>query len=138
MSWLRLHQYLDIPVLIWVVDEWKQKGDQEFVPPVDWAAQRGHLQVLQWIRAHGGEWTSRTANWAAQGGHLQILQWIRWGVDKFISRCSSGSGWGWTSKAADSTARGDTSLCSNGFEPMAVSGLITQQMCLQNMVIPKH
>ena len=39
------------------------------------AAHRGHLAVLQWLRAHGCEWDSGTADAAAANGRLATLQW---------------------------------------------------------------
>ena len=59
----------------------------------NWAAANGHLEVLQWIRANGGEWTNHAANWAAENGYLKVLQWIR------------ANGGEWTSDAADWAAR---------------------------------
>ena len=41
------------------------------------AAQRGHLEVLQWARANGCDWASGTCSSAAGGGHLGVLQWAR-------------------------------------------------------------
>jgi hypothetical protein len=42
----------------------------------DLAAQHGHLETLQWIRANDGEWTQDAADMAAANGHLETLQWI--------------------------------------------------------------
>jgi hypothetical protein len=39
------------------------------------AAHRGHLAVLQWLRAHGCAWDSGTADAAAANGRLATLQW---------------------------------------------------------------
>ena len=41
------------------------------------AAQRGDLEALQWIRAHGGDWDERTCSGAAGAGDLAVLQWAR-------------------------------------------------------------
>ena len=42
-----------------------------------WAAYGGHLGVLQWAREHGCEWDSHTCDLAAQQGHLEVIQWAR-------------------------------------------------------------
>ena len=33
--------------------------------------------MLKWLRAKGCPWGEETSCWAAQGGHLEVLQWIR-------------------------------------------------------------
>ena len=40
------------------------------------AAQGGHLAVLQWMRANGGEWNEYTCWCAAHSGYLEVLQWV--------------------------------------------------------------
>jgi hypothetical protein len=42
-----------------------------------WAADGGHLEVLQWARANGAPWNKLTCAAAAGGGHLEVLQWAR-------------------------------------------------------------
>ena len=42
-----------------------------------YAAEGGHLEVLQWARAQGCPWDWRTCAWAARNGHLEVLQWAR-------------------------------------------------------------
>jgi hypothetical protein len=42
-----------------------------------YAAQGGRLEVLQWLRANGAPWDSRTCAYAARGGHLDMLKWLR-------------------------------------------------------------
>jgi hypothetical protein len=42
-----------------------------------WAAENGHLAVLQWARANGCEWTNDACDSAAESGHLAVLQWAR-------------------------------------------------------------
>ena len=42
-----------------------------------WAAFRGHLEVLKWLRVKGCPWGILTSNLAAEGGHLEVLQWMR-------------------------------------------------------------
>ena len=42
-----------------------------------YAAEGGHLEVLQWARAHGCRWDERTCAQAALNGHLKVLQWAR-------------------------------------------------------------
>ena len=41
------------------------------------AAQKGHLEELQWARANGCDWDCRTCVAATQGGFLEVLQWAR-------------------------------------------------------------
>merc|ERR1719389_156775 len=41
------------------------------------AAENGHLEVLQWARAHGCPWDEETCAKAAENGHLEVLQWAR-------------------------------------------------------------
>ena len=41
------------------------------------AAGGGHLEVLQWARAHGCPWDHHTCTAAARNGHLEVLQWAR-------------------------------------------------------------
>jgi hypothetical protein len=41
------------------------------------AAQKGHLEVLQWARANGCPWDKETCRLAAMGGHLEVLLWLR-------------------------------------------------------------
>ena len=41
------------------------------------AAMNGHLEVLQWARAKGCPWDETTCNMAAMNGHLAVLQWAR-------------------------------------------------------------
>ncbi len=39
------------------------------------AAEGGHLERLQRLRANGCPWNKWTCAYAAQGGHLEVLQW---------------------------------------------------------------
>ena len=41
------------------------------------AAEGGHLEVLQWLRANGCPWDEKTCSMSAEGGHLDVLQWAR-------------------------------------------------------------
>ena len=41
------------------------------------AARNGHLAALQWARAHGCPWNEHTCMMAALNGHLEVLQWAR-------------------------------------------------------------
>jgi len=41
------------------------------------AAQEGHLEALQWLRADGCHWDQKTCALAAQESHLEALQWLR-------------------------------------------------------------
>ena len=42
-----------------------------------YSAEGGHLAVLQWARAHGRPWNTKTCACAAENGHLEVLQWAR-------------------------------------------------------------
>jgi hypothetical protein len=39
------------------------------------AAFGGHLEVLQWARAHDCPWSEATCWWAAEHDRLEILKW---------------------------------------------------------------
>lgn len=44
---------------------------------MDWAAQNGHLHVLQWLHVNRTEGcTSRSIDLAASNGHLHIVDWL--------------------------------------------------------------
>jgi hypothetical protein len=38
-------------------------------------AYKGHLEVLQWLRANGCPWDTSTCHWAAANGHFDMLSW---------------------------------------------------------------
>jgi hypothetical protein len=41
------------------------------------AAEGGHLEVLQWARAHDCPWNeARVREYAAAGGHVDMLGWL--------------------------------------------------------------
>jgi hypothetical protein len=42
-----------------------------------WAAEHGHMHLLQWARANDCPWNAMTCEIAARGGHLELLQWAR-------------------------------------------------------------
>jgi len=42
-----------------------------------YAAEGGHLHILQWARENGCPWDKYTCAEAAEGGHFHILQWAR-------------------------------------------------------------
>lgn len=51
-------------------------------PPTPWsayacasAAENGHLETLQWLRANGCEWDQLTTCYAARSGRLEVLEW---------------------------------------------------------------
>eukprot|EP01051_Picozoa_sp_SAG22_P000429 SAG22_NODE_11_length_35583_cov_107.128790_29_plen_345_part_00 len=54
-------------------------------PPSPLAARDGYLDVLQWARANGCDWSASTCSAAARGGHLEVLQWLR----------ENGCDWNW-------------------------------------------
>ena len=41
------------------------------------AAKHGHLEMLQWARANGCPWDADTCAYAAEAGHLELLKWAR-------------------------------------------------------------
>ena len=41
------------------------------------AAQNGHLEVLQWLRANGCPWDTDTCYHAVDQGHVEVLRWVR-------------------------------------------------------------
>ena len=43
----------------------------------EWAAMRGHLEVLKWLRSEGCPWDEGACLCAAAGGHLEVLKWLR-------------------------------------------------------------
>ena len=43
---------------------------------VYWAAQNGHLNVLQWLRNHNQELSIKACDLAAENGHLEIVIWF--------------------------------------------------------------
>jgi len=53
--------------------------DLESMPDyiADSATGYGQLEILKWIRANGGEWTSWACSNAAANGHLETLKWLR-------------------------------------------------------------
>ena len=42
-----------------------------------YAAEGGHLEVLQWARENDCPWDEETCTYAARGGHLEMLQLAR-------------------------------------------------------------
>jgi len=42
---------------------------------MSFAAERGHLEVLQVAREHHCPWQELTCYYAARGGHLAVLRW---------------------------------------------------------------
>ena len=66
-----------------VFEKYWSQGPQEKLSKLwdketcSWAASRGHLEVLKWLRAKGCPWEEVTRNAAIAGGHLEVLQWMR-------------------------------------------------------------
>ena len=60
--------------------QWMQDQD----PPCPWnathvcyfAAYKGHLEVLRWARSQGCPWNGDVTWAAARGGHLEVLKWL--------------------------------------------------------------
>ena len=55
------------------------------------AARKGHLHILQWLRAHNCKWDEWTCNRAVLHGHFHILQWAHdngcpWWKDEMCCR----------------------------------------------------
>ena len=51
-----------------------------------YAAEGGHLEVLQWAHQNGCPWDEGTCKAAAKKGHLEVLKWARqngcpWGLN---------------------------------------------------------
>jgi hypothetical protein len=46
-------------------------------PACTYAADRGHLEILQFLHQHGFPWNTIVCENAAEGGHLEVLQWLR-------------------------------------------------------------
>jgi hypothetical protein len=40
-----------------------------------YAAQKGHLEVLQWARTNGCPWDEETLTAARKRGHLEVVNW---------------------------------------------------------------
>ena len=66
-----------------VFEKYWSQGPQEKLSKLwdedtcSWAAFRGHLEVIKWLRAKGCPWGKVTSYRAADGGHLEVLQWMR-------------------------------------------------------------
>ena len=66
-----------------VFEKYWSQGPQEKLSELwdeetcSWAAEGGHLEVLQWLRAKGCPWDSTATDSAAYKGHLEVLQWMR-------------------------------------------------------------
>ena len=43
----------------------------------EWAAMRGHLEVLKWLRSEGCPWDEGACQGAASAGRLEVLKWLR-------------------------------------------------------------
>jgi len=43
----------------------------------NWAADRGHLEVVKFLRSQGCSWDTYTCAWAAGGGQLDIVKFLR-------------------------------------------------------------
>jgi hypothetical protein len=44
---------------------------------MDWAARRGHLEVVKWLHFNRTEGcTPRALNAAAAGGHVEVIKWL--------------------------------------------------------------
>ena len=42
-----------------------------------WAAEKGQLEILKWLRENDFRWDEVTCAEAAYGGHLEVLHWLR-------------------------------------------------------------
>ena len=81
-----------------VFEKYWSQGPQEKLSKLwdedtcSWAAFRGHLEVIKWLRAKGCPWGEVTSRSAALGGHLEVLQWMQaqdppcpWDEDVFLT-----------------------------------------------------
>ena len=41
------------------------------------AAESGHLEILQWLRAEGCPWNGGTCYYMVDQGHAEVLRWAR-------------------------------------------------------------
>ncbi len=57
----------------------------QYVKMCDEAAEKGHLEVLHWLRSLGYKWSNFTCQAASRGGNLNVLKWLR----------SNGCDWDW-------------------------------------------
>ena len=57
-------------------EQW-QPGTQLDSSLCEYAAGRGWLAALQWLRQRGAAWDGRTCSAAACGEHMAVLQWAR-------------------------------------------------------------
>ena len=61
----------------------------------EFAAARGWLTAVQWLRQHGTSWDEGTCSAAAKGGHLAVLQWSYHNNCPWNAwTCSSAARWG--------------------------------------------
>ena len=92
------HGYLQVFEKYW------SQGPQEKLSKLwdkdtcSWAAFRGHLEVIKWLRAKGCPWGEVTSRSAALGGHLEVLQWMQaqdppcpWDEDVFFHAARNGN-----------------------------------------------
>jgi hypothetical protein len=74
---LRVEDYLSPqPLFIWAWKELNMKPHSALVACK--AAAGAHLEVLKWLRAKKGRcsWTPSICGYAAEHGHLHVLQWL--------------------------------------------------------------
>lgn len=64
----------NVAVLAWLREQGGCAWDSDTCAE---AAAAGHLEVLQWARAHGCDWDGRVSEHAAGRGHLDVLRWAR-------------------------------------------------------------
>ena len=87
-----------------VFEKYWSQGPQEKLSKLwdkdtcSWAAFRGHLEVIKWLRAKGCPWGEVTSRSAALGGHLEVLQWMQaqdppcpWDEDVFFHAARNGN-----------------------------------------------
>ena len=55
----------------------KQSLGFEKVDLCSYAAKKGYLKLIRWLRSNGAPWNKQVCSSAAKGGHLEVLQWIR-------------------------------------------------------------
>ena len=71
------HGYLDVLKTYWSDIPEDKKPLLMDAETFKWAALRGHLMVLKWLRSEGCPWDESACSGAAEGGQLETLKWLR-------------------------------------------------------------
>ncbi len=70
-----------LEVLQWVVShcggsKWLRMNGYSSKLAYAWAASRGHLHVIGWLRENGAGWDNLLGANAAENGHLHVIRWL--------------------------------------------------------------